>query len=174
MLAAALQASSYSFLSSGFFLGSLTISYDIHEFRPFSGFDNNFQNHPNTKAVRIDWRERTKTMRPVLAEQRANLAGIGRIDVANTVREGFQGRTVGLYREGDLLLPVVLRAPEAQRHNVESINQLQIWSPSAQRMIPLRQVVEGFETSYADEIIIRRDRKRTLTVYADPISGSIV
>jgi len=131
-----------------------------------------FADHPNTKAVRTDWRERTKTMRPVLAEQRANLAGIGRTDVANAVREGFQGRTVGLYREGDLLLPVVLRAPEAQRHNVENINQLQIWSPSAQRMIPLRQVVERFETSYADEIVIRRDRKRTLTVYADPISGS--
>ena len=131
-----------------------------------------FHDHPNTKAVRIDWRERTKTLRPVLAEQRANLAGIGRVDVANTVREGFQGRTVGLYREGDLLLPVVLRATEDERQNVENINQLQIWSPSAQRMIPLRQVVESFETSSADEIVIRRDRKRTLTVYADPISGS--
>jgi multidrug efflux pump subunit AcrB len=131
-----------------------------------------FQDHPNTKAVRTDWRERTKTLRPVLAEQRANLAGIGRVDVANTVREGFQGRTVGLYREGDLLLPVVLRAPDAQRNNVENINQLQIWSPSAQRMIPLRQVVESFETSWADEIVIRRDRKRTLTVFADPISGT--
>jgi multidrug efflux pump subunit AcrB len=131
-----------------------------------------FHDHPNTKAVRIDWRERTKTLRPVLAEQRANLAGIGRVDVANTVREGFQGRTVGLYRESDLLLPVVLRATEDERQNVENINQLQIWSPSAQRMIPLRQVVESFETSSADEIVIRRDRKRTLTVYADPISGS--
>jgi multidrug efflux pump subunit AcrB len=130
-----------------------------------------FRDHPNTKAVRTDWRERTKVMRPVLAEQRANLAGIGRVDVANAVREGFQGRTVGVYREGDLLLPVVLRAPEALRSNAESINQIQIWSPSAQRMIPLRQVVEDFETTWADEIVIRRDRKRTLTVFADPISG---
>lgn len=131
-----------------------------------------FQEHPNTKAVRTDWRERTKVMRPVLAEQRANFAGIGRTDVATTVREGFQGRTVGIYREGDLLLPVVLRAPAAQRENVESINQMQIWSPSARKMIPLRQVVEGFETTSADEIIIRRDRKRTLTAFADPIAGS--
>ena len=38
-------------------------------------------------------------------------------------------------------------------------------------MIPLRQVVSGFETEFEDEIIMRRDRKRTITVFADPIEG---
>ena len=69
-------------------------------------------------------------------------------------------------------MPVVLRAPESQRSDIESINQLQIWSPAAQGMIPLRQVVERFETTYEDQIVIRRDRKRTLTVYADPIAST--
>jgi len=38
-------------------------------------------------------------------------------------------------------------------------------------MIPLRQVVSGFETSFEDEIVNRRDRKRTMTIYADPEEG---
>jgi len=63
---------------------------------------------------------------------------------------------------------------EDQRTDVESINQLQIWSPAAGRMIPLRQVVAGFETTFEDEIIIRRDRSRTLTVFSDPIAGTAV
>ncbi len=54
---------------------------------------------------------------------------------------------------------------------MESINNLQIWSPAAQKTIPLRQVVSKFETTFEDEIIFRRDRKRTITVFADPISG---
>jgi multidrug efflux pump subunit AcrB len=85
--------------------------------------------------------------------------------------EGFEGETVGVYREGDLLLPIILRAPESQRSDVQSINNLQIWSPAAQKMVPLRQVVSSFETTFEDEIIYRRDRKRTITVFSDPISG---
>ena len=38
-------------------------------------------------------------------------------------------------------------------------------------MIPLRQVVSGFETSFEDEIVNRRHRKRTMTIYADPAVG---
>jgi len=126
---------------------------------------------PNAKGIRTDWRQRVKVLRPILAEEQANLLGIQRKDVANAVLEGFEGKRVGVYREGDLLLPIILRAPEEERTNVGSINNLQIWSPAAQKMIPLRQVVSDFETTFEDEIIIRRDRKRTITVFADPISG---
>jgi len=38
-------------------------------------------------------------------------------------------------------------------------------------MIPLRQVVSGFETSFEDEIVNRRDRKRTMIIYTDPEEG---
>ncbi|MGI9290534.1 MAG: efflux RND transporter permease subunit, partial [Gammaproteobacteria bacterium] len=74
-------------------------------------------------------------------------------------------------REGDLLLPIMMRAEEAQRNDIASIQDLQIWSPAAERMIPLRQVVSGFETTFEDETIHRRNRKPTITVYADPING---
>ena len=128
----------------------------------------------DAKSIRTDWRQRVKALRPVLAEEQASLNGIQRKDVAQALLAGFQGLTVGVYREGDLLLPIILRAAEDQRTDVESINQLQIWSPAAGRMIPLRQVVAGFETTFEDEIIIRRDRSRTLTVFSDPIAGTAV
>ena len=92
--------------------------------------------------------------------------------MARVLREGFQGGTIGLFRDGDLLLPIILRAPEDQRTDAASIEHLQIWSWPAQRMIPLSQVVSGLENTTEDEIIFRRDRKRTLTVFADPVSGS--
>jgi len=126
---------------------------------------------PNAKGIRTDWRQRVKVLQPILAKEQANLLGIQRKDVATAILEGFEGARVGVYREGDLLLPIILRAPEVERTNVESINNLQIWSPAAQKTIPLRQVVSKFETTFEDEIIFRRDRKRTITVFADPISG---
>ena len=74
---------------------------------------------------------------------------------------------MGLYRDGDSLLPIILRAADAQRADIASIRNLQIWSPAAQTTIPIRQVVSGFDTTFADDVIIRQDRRRTITVYAD-------
>ncbi|MGD8873755.1 MAG: efflux RND transporter permease subunit, partial [Gammaproteobacteria bacterium] len=126
---------------------------------------------PDSKGIRTNWRERVKLIRPVMAQEQANLSGITRPDIANTLLEAFQGRQVGVYRENDLLLPIIMRAEEDERTNIDSIKSLQIWSPPAQGMIPLRQVVSGFETVFEDEIIERRNRKPTITVYADPDEG---
>ncbi len=110
-------------------------------------------------------------VRAVFAEEQANQNGITRPMVADTLMEGFQGVTAGVYRDRDLLLPIVVRAQEEHRTDVASVQNLQIWSVSAQRMIPLRQVVSGFETVFEDEIINRRNRIRTMTIYADPTDG---
>ncbi len=126
---------------------------------------------PQAKGIRTDWRQRVKVLRPIIAEEQANLNGITRQDIARVLLQGFEGERVGIYREADLLLPIILRAAEEERGDVDSIQALQIWSPAAQAMIPLRQVVSGFETAFEDEIVMRRNRKRTITVFGDPKSG---
>lgn len=125
----------------------------------------------NAKGIRTDWRQRVKVIRPVVAEKQANHNGITRPQIASVIQEGFQGEQVGIYRDGDLLLPIILRANEPGRSNIENIYNLQIWSPAAGAMIPLRQVVSGFKTVFTDEIIMRRNRKPTIITFADPVSG---
>jgi len=125
---------------------------------------------PDSKAIRTDWRQRVKVVRPIVAEKQANLNGITRPDISRTLLEGYQGEQVGVYREGDLILPIIMRAEEANRSKIESLYNLQIWSPAAGAMIPLRQVASCCETVYEDEIIMRRNRKPTITVFADPIA----
>ena len=123
------------------------------------------------KGIRTDWRERTMIVRPVLAEEEANRAGIGRSDVATAVQASFEGTRLGVYREGDELLPIIYRAEDAERTDVASVQNVQIWSPVARQAIPLRQVVSGFETVYEDAIVQRLNRKTTITVHADPNRG---
>ena len=123
------------------------------------------------RGIRTDWRQRTKVLRPVLAEEQANVSGISRPAVAHVLQQGFQGMTVGVFRERDELLPIVARAPDEERTDIGTIRSLQIWSPGAQRFIPLRQVVSGLETVFEDEIVRRRNRKRTIEAIADPVSG---
>ena len=125
----------------------------------------------DAKSIKTDWRQRVKTIRPLVAEEPANLAGVRRPDISAAIRRGFEGQPVGVFRDGDLILPVIVRSPEPERLDIASLRNQQIWSPVAGRMIPLRQVVRGFETRYADDVVMRRDRKRTITVYCDPKEG---
>jgi multidrug efflux pump subunit AcrB len=127
--------------------------------------------HYDAFGVRNDWRGRVMALRPVIAEQQANLNNISRQDINNTLLQAFEGLTVGLFREGDEILPIILRASEPDRSNVASIKNLQIWSPVARQMIPLRQVVNDFETIFEDEIIQRINRERVITTLADPRHG---
>jgi multidrug efflux pump subunit AcrB len=125
----------------------------------------------DAKAIRTDWQNKVKVIEPVIADQAADANGIERPDIAAALLEGFQGKTVGVFRDENLLLPIIMRAPDEFRESVDSMRSLQIYSPAANAMIPLRQVVTEFEQRFEDEIIMRRDRRRTITVFADPIVG---
>ncbi len=126
---------------------------------------------PTATEVRSDWRQRTPLIRPVVAETQARNAGITRAEVADALQTAFTGKTIGVYREGDDLLQIIARAPLAERSAVENLHNAQIFSPVAQRAIPIRQVVTGFETESDNSIIRRRDRLPTLTVQCDPKVG---
>ncbi len=115
-------------------------------------------------GIKDNWRERVKTIRPVIADFSARDAGITKADVDNSLQTIFGGRSVGVYRENDKLLPIISQAPENERSDAAFIQDVQIWSPVAQSTIPLRQIISGIETTWEDASIQRRDRKRTITV----------
>ncbi len=127
--------------------------------------------HPDAYGVRNDWRGRVKILRPIIDKQQANQFGISRQEISAALSQAFEGLTVGVFREGDELLSIVLRASESERDEVSSIRDLQIFSSSANATIPLRQVVIGFETVFEDEIIQRVNRERIITTLADPRHG---
>ena len=123
-----------------------------------------------TVAVRSDWREREKVIRPDLLELQARRNGITRAEVAQALESSFEGRVVGFYREPGgagtgvypqetRLLPIIARPPLAEREDVSVINSLQIWSPVAGRMIPMNQVTSGAEVVWEDP---DRDAPRSL------------
>ncbi|MEM7588176.1 MAG: efflux RND transporter permease subunit, partial [Acidobacteriota bacterium] len=130
-----------------------------------------FAAHPNTKGVRTDWRTETRIMRPQLAEAQARNAGVDRTSVAQTLAMAVDGIQTGVYREGDELIPIVARAPREERRDIGSLGNAQIWSPAAQAMIPIAQVVSRFETSFEDPYVWRRNRTRAITVFCDPRTG---
>lgn len=120
---------------------------------------------------RIDWRQRELVVAPVINEQRARIAGVTREDIAQTLAFASSGVRAGTYREGEHLIPITARAPDAERDDVTRLSDRQIYSESQQRFVPISQVVEAFETQSEEALIKRRNRVRTLTVGAEPGEG---
>lgn len=133
-------------------------------------------------CIRHDWREREKVLRPDLLEMQARRNGLTRVEVAQAIETGFEGRVVGFYREPGSagsgtypqetrLLPIIARPPLAERNEVDALASMQIWSPAAGRMIPLSQVASNVEVQWEDPVVMRRDRFPTVTLHADPRTG---
>lgn len=117
--------------------------------------------------IRHDWRERTKVIRPQFNEAMGRRVGVTKHDIDELLLTNFSGQQVGLYREGTKLLPIVARAPKEERLNIDTLPELQVYSASSGKHVPITQVINGFETDWEDSLIMRRDRKRTITVMAD-------
>ncbi|EGR2299580.1 efflux RND transporter permease subunit VmeI [Vibrio parahaemolyticus] len=123
---------------------------------------------PGATNIRHDWRERTQVLEPQFNESQARRYGITKSDVDDFLSMSFSGMTIGLYRDGTTLMPIVARLPEGERIDIRNIEGMKIWSPAQSEFIPLQQVTMGYDMRWEDPIIVRKNRKRMLTVMADP------
>ncbi|MDS0217634.1 efflux RND transporter permease subunit [Pseudidiomarina andamanensis] len=119
------------------------------------------------RNLRDNWRQRTKVLETDFNEAAARRLGITKSDVDDVLKRNFTGQTVGVYRDGTELLPIVVRAPANERSDIDNWQELQVYSSALQQHVPLGQVVRDVTLLAEDNLIIRRDRKRTITVMAD-------
>jgi multidrug efflux pump subunit AcrB len=122
---------------------------------------------PAAVNIRHDWRHQVKVLRPNYLENQARVAGVSRPDLASGILAAFEGRSVGVYREHDDLLPIFARAPANERSDVNNMRSAQLWATATNRAVPFNQVVGNLETAVDDNIIRRVDRKRALRAQCD-------
>ena len=128
-------------------------------------------NSPLTDVVRTNWRQRVKKVVPEYNQERARWAVVTREDIANTTKRAYDGRTIGLYREKDDLIPIVLRHLEEERQSVSNMKALQVQPRMSTYTIPLSQVTDDVKTEWEESLIWRWDRRRTITVQTNPVLG---
>ncbi|MBV0933451.1 efflux RND transporter permease subunit [Marinobacterium weihaiense] len=131
-----------------------------------------FDATPGAVNIRHDWRERTAVIVPRFDEAEGRRLGITQADLASAIARNAQGQQAGLIRDGSRLLPVLLRPPQAQRQAPEQLESIPIFSQTLQRWVDAGQVITAIDVGWEDPLIMRRDRKRTLTVMADPSAAS--
>ena len=126
---------------------------------------------PIHNCVRLDWNDRVTVFRPKIRKDRMQSLGLTRPLINNAILAGTTGVTVGEFRDGNKSLPILFGLLPEERNRIENLQSLPVWSPSANRTVTLGSVISDVELSYEDDVIMRRDRRRVLTVASDVVLG---
>ena len=117
---------------------------------------------PAARNIRDDWENQTTKLIVDVDQARARRLGITSEDIARTLNALLSGTAATQYREDDLSIPVIIRAEETVRTNLDRLRTLQI--PTADgSSIPLIQLAK-FRGEAQFPLIQRRDQVRTITI----------
>ncbi|MCK5528312.1 MAG: efflux RND transporter permease subunit, partial [Kiritimatiellae bacterium] len=124
---------------------------------------------PDAALVRTDWRNKVKKIVTDYDQVNARWTSITRTDIGDATRRAYDGLAVGVYREKDKALPIMLRHVDAERSQfIDHIGELQIRPFAAIESIPLSQITKSIRVEWEDPMIWRWDRRRAITVQAVP------
>lgn len=118
---------------------------------------------PGVQALRSDWENPVLKVRVLVDQERAARAGLTSKDIARSLSSVLDGYRVTDYREGETVIPIVLRSGDDVRGNLDRLRTHEIYSPSLKASVPLLQVAET--TGVVEPSVIRRiDQDRTVTI----------
>ncbi|TRY29219.1 efflux RND transporter permease subunit [Aliiglaciecola sp. M165] len=124
-------------------------------------------------SIKDDWRQPVSIIEPIYSSNKGRRLGISRQDLSQALLTNYSGRSVGVYRENDTLIPIIARAPESERLDAESMAQIQIISPATGAAVPLNEVVDSIDMVWRNSLLLREDRVWKIKAQADPVAGDL-
>ncbi len=125
---------------------------------------------PSLKNIADDWGARRKKLLVAIDQERAYRAGVTSQDIAASLQASLSGAQLTQYREGEDIIPVILRSQSADRQTIGQLEALAIASQATGLSVPLRQVAD-IKVVWEAAKVLRRDGLTTVTVGAQMRDG---
>ncbi len=117
------------------------------------------------RNVSDNWGQRQKKLEVRIDQARAVRAGITNQDIAVSMQAGLSGIQLTEYREGEDVIPVVLRSKTSTLHDVNKVSSLSVYNQSSGQAVPLRQVAD-VQLVWDVARVYRRNGVRTVAIGA--------
>ena len=127
---------------------------------------------PIAERTRNEWGDPNAQIALTIDSDRANLAGVTNMDVANSSVAGMSGTTVAALQEGNKQIPVVARLRMDERARLSDIQNLYVYSSETNTKVPLRQI-SNIEHQLAAGRIVRLEQFRTVNVRSFPTQRTL-
>lgn len=119
-----------------------------------------------------EWGEANAQIALTVDSDRANLAGITNMDVANSSTAGISGSTVSVLQEGQKQIPIVGRLRMDERSQLSDIQDLYVYGSQDNNKIKLSQISD-IDHNLATGRIVRLEQFRTMNIRSFPIAGHL-
>ena len=126
---------------------------------------------PNLIAVQDDWRQQVPVMRPVFSEEQSQRFGLTAPEINSAIAQSLSGRNVGVYREGNTLIPILARAPQDERDHARVIENTEVLSPVTGEYVSVSRLLTSMNVVWEDALLRRLNRMPTILVQSDPAPG---
>ena len=103
--------------------------------------------HPELINVRNSWGNKVPVWNPVYSQEKAQAIGVSRQNMAQSIQLGTNGATLGVYRENDLSMPILLKGNIGDDIKLNDIRTLPVFG-NTNGITTLDQRVEDFDFSY--------------------------
>jgi multidrug efflux pump len=122
-----------------------------------------FRAIPGVINVENDWENKTLKVLVQVDQSRAQRAGVTSEEIAVSLSTFISGSEVTDYREGDTVIPVLIRGSDAERGDLSTLQSITVYSPSRNVHVPLTQVARLIP-QWQFSRIKHFDQVRTITV----------
>ncbi len=124
---------------------------------------------PKVRDVQLDWNDPVRTLRVDVDQDKARALGLTPSDVALVTQSVTSGVTLSQLREGEDLINIVARALPAERFDVDSIEDINVYTRQG-TVVPLSQIA-NVRHELEEPVLWRRNRDMAITVRADVKDG---
>ncbi len=146
---------------------------DIRQLRGIAGkVEDILRASPLAERTRNEWGEENAQIALTVDSDRANLAGVTNMDVANSSIAGISGTTVSVLQEGQKQIPIVARMRMDERAQLSDIQNLYVYASQDSSKVPL-MAVSSVGHELVTSRIVRMEQFRTINVRSFPAAGHL-
>lgn len=117
--------------------------------------------------VRNSWGNKIPVVSPLYSQEKGLRLGITRQQFAYALKYATTGLPMGEYREGDVIMPVLLKDAGIDSLSVNNLRTLPVYSTKSMQ-ISVDQVSENYDVEYEYGIIKRYNRERVMLMQCEP------
>ncbi len=121
-------------------------------------------------SIRNSWGNRVPTWLPVYSQMTGQRIRVTREQMARSITLATSGYGLGIFREDDRRVPIVLKDENIDSYNLTNMQVLPVFNPNG-RVYPLEQAVEEFDFDYRLGVIKRFNRERVMKAQCEPLRG---
>ena len=127
--------------------------------------------NPDLINIRNSWGNKIPIWKPIYSPERAQPLGVSRQGMAQSIQIGTNGMTLGEFREGDQVLPILLKGNSVtDSFRINDLRTLPVFG-NGPETTSLEQVVSEFDFRYRFSNVKDYNRQMVMMAQCDPRRG---